>query len=88
MERTEGISIVGGGEAVATGEEMDKGDGVGKSGLLGSEVCSGSQSSAHSVGKKRREVHLGVVIMDGRVSRDKEQEVKVVVFVREGELMI
>ena len=72
MERTGGISIVGGGEEVTTEEEMDKGDRVGKSGPLGGGVCSGSQSSARSMGKKRQEVHLGVATMDGRMSRDEK----------------
>ena len=45
-----GISIAGGGEDVTTGEDIDKGDGVGNSGPLGGGVCSGSQSSACSVG--------------------------------------
>ena len=72
MERTGGISIVGGREEVTTGEERDRGDGVGNSGLLGGGVCSGSQSLACSVGKKRREVHPGVVTLDGRVSGEEE----------------
>ena len=42
--------MVGGGEEVTTDEERDRGDGVGKSGLLGGGVCLESQSSAHSVG--------------------------------------
>ena len=71
-ERTGGISIVGGGEDVTTGEERDNRDGVGNSGPLGSGACSGSQSSVHSVGKKRWEVHPGVVTLDGRISGDKE----------------
>ena len=41
-ERTGGISIVDGGEDVTIGEEIDRGDGVGKAGPLGSGVCSGS----------------------------------------------
>ena len=49
-ERTGGISIVGGGEEVTTGEERDREDGVGKSGLLDSGVCSRNQSSVRSVG--------------------------------------
>ena len=53
----------------------------------GSGVCLGSQSSAHSVGKKRQEVHLGVAMLEGRVLEDKEQEVKVAVLVREEELI-
>ena len=82
MERTGGISIIGG------EEEIDKGDGVGKSGPLGGGVCSGSQSSACSVGKKRQEVHLGVATLDGRVLGEEEREVRVAVLVREGELMM
>ena len=66
------IFIVGGGEDVATGEDMDRGDGVGKAELLGGGVYLGSQSSACSVGKKRQEVHLGVATMEGRVSGDEE----------------
>ena len=50
-----GISIVGGGEDMTmdTGKERDRGDGVEKAELLDSGVCSGSQISACSVGKKR-----------------------------------
>ena len=51
-ERRGGISIVDRGEDVFTGEEMDKRDGVGKTELLGGEVCSGNQSSAHSVERR------------------------------------
>ena len=87
-ERMGGISIVGRGETVATREEIDRGGGVGTSGLLGSGVCSESQSLVCSVEKKRWEVHLEVVTIDRRVSGDEEQEVRVVVFVREGELMM
>ena len=49
MERTEEISIIGGGEMVTTSEERDKGDRVGKEEPLDSRICSGSQSSAHSM---------------------------------------
>ena len=42
MERTGEISIVGGGEEVTMGGEMDRGDRVGKEELLGGRVCSGS----------------------------------------------
>ena len=52
-ERTRGISIVGRGKDVTTGEDKDRRDGVGKAEPLGSGVCSGSQSLARSVGKKR-----------------------------------
>ena len=67
-----GLVQVGRGEAVATGEEIDRGDRVGKVELLGGGVCSGSQISAYSVGKKMWEVHLGVAMLDGRVSGDEE----------------
>ena len=50
IERMEGISIAGGGEDVATGDEMDRGDGVRKEELLDGRVYSGNQSSACSVG--------------------------------------
>ena len=50
MERTGGISIVGRGEDVTTGEERDKGGGVGKTELLGGRICSGSHSSVYSMG--------------------------------------
>ena len=43
---------------------------------------------AHSVGKKRQEVHPGVATLDGRVLGDEEQEVKVAVGVKEGELIL
>ena len=43
-ERIGGISIVGRGEEVTTGDKMDKGDRVEKSELLVSGVYSGSQS--------------------------------------------
>ena len=87
-ERTGRISTVDGGEDVTTGEEKDSGDGVGNSGPLSSGVCSGSQSSAHSVGKKRQKVQPGVAMLDGRVSRDEKQDVKVVVDVKDRELIM
>ena len=71
-ERTGGISIVDGGEEVTTGEEIDRGDGAGKSGLLNSGVCLESHSLACSVEKKRWVVHPGVATLEGRVSGDKE----------------
>ena len=40
MERTGGISKVGGGEEVTTEEEIDRGDRVGKEEPLGGRVCS------------------------------------------------
>ena len=67
-----GISIVDGGEVVTTREEIDKGDGVGKSGLLGGGVCSGSQSSSHSVGREGQEVHPGVAMLEGKVAGDED----------------
>ena len=69
-------------------EEIDKGDEVGKEEPLGSGVCLGSQSLARSVGEKRREVHLRVATLDGRVLEEEEREVRVAVLVREGELMM
>ena len=48
-ERMGGISIVGGGEGATTGEEMGRGDRVGKEESLGGGVCSGSQRSMCSV---------------------------------------
>ena len=87
-DRTGGISTLGGDEEVATGEERDRGDRVGKAEPLGSGVCLGSQSLARSVGKKRQEVHSGVAMLDGRVAGDKGQEDKVAVDVSEGEFMI
>ena len=84
----EGISIVDRGEVVTTREKRDRGDSVGNSGLLGGGVCSGSQSLACSVGGRRWEVHPGVVILDGKVSRDEERDVKVAVDVKEGEFML
>ena len=83
-----GISIVDGDKEVTTGEEMDRRDGVRKVELPCSRVCLGSQSSAHSVEKKRQEVHPGVATLDGRVSGDEEQEVKVVMDVKERELIL
>ena len=83
-----GISIAGGGEVVTTGDERDKGDGVGKEKPLGSRVCSGSQSLACSVGKRRQVVHPGVATLDGRVVGDKGLEDRVAVDVNKGELMI
>ena len=59
MDRTGGISTVGGGKVVITEEEMGRGDRAGKLRLLGNRVYSGSQSLVHSVGRKRQEVHLG-----------------------------
>ena len=87
-ERTGGISIVGGGEVVTTGDERDKGDGVGNEEPLDGGVCSESQSSACSVGYKGREVHLKVAMLDGRVLEEEEWEVRVAVFVNEGELIM
>ena len=52
-ERMGGISIVGRDEDVTTGEDIDKEDRIGKEEPLGGGVCLGSQSSVHSVGKKR-----------------------------------
>ena len=87
MERTGGISIIDRGEEVTTGEEIDKEDGVGKEELLDSGVCSGIQSLACFV-ERGRVVHLGVVTLEERVLEDKNREVRVVVDVKEGELIV
>ena len=71
-ERTGGISIVGEGEEVITGDEMVRRDRVGNIEPLGGGVCSGSQSLTHSMGKKRQEVHPRVVTLDERVLGDEE----------------
>ena len=86
-ERTEGISIVGGGEDVTMEEEIDRGDRVGNIELLGDRVCLENQGSMFSEGMERV-AHPGVATLDGRVSGEEVQEVKVVVEVREGELMM
>ena len=80
-ERTEGISIVVG------DEEMTVGDGVGNEVLLGEGVCLGDQGSMFSEGMERV-THPGVATLDGRVSGDEVQDVKVAVEVKEGELMM
>ena len=43
---------------------------------------------ACSVGKKGWEVHPGVVMLEGRVLGDEERDIRVVVVVREGELIL
>ena len=86
MDRMEGISIVGRGEEVVSGE-IDKGDRVGKTELLGGGVCLGNHRLACSV-KSGRVVHPGVVMFDERVVGGKGQKDKVMVDVREGELMM
>ena len=83
-----GISIVGGGEEVTTEEEIDREDKVGKVEPLGSRVYSESHSSACSVGKRRQEVHPGVVAFDRRVAGKEGQEDRVAVDVKEGEFMM
>ena len=62
IERTEGISIVDVGEDVTTEDEIGKGGRVGKSEWFGDGVCSGSQSLARSV-ERRREVDPGVATL-------------------------
>ena len=51
-------------------DKMGKGDRVGKSKLLNDGVCLGSQSSAHSIGRKRQEVYLGVTTLESSVVED------------------
>ena len=87
MERMEGISMVEGREVVTTGGETDVGDGMGKEVLLGEGVCLWSQSSMGLVGRGRV-VHPGVAMLEGRVFREEEQEVKVAVDVRDRELIM
>ena len=65
----EEISIVGGGEAITTGEEIDKEDGVEKIELLAGRICSGNHRLTCSV-ERGRVVHLGVAMFDGRVAGD------------------
>ena len=86
MDRIGGISIIGGGKEVTTGGEIGKEDRVGKSEVLGDGVCSGYQRMACSV-ERRQEVHLGVATLEGRVTGDEGQEDRVMVEIREGELM-
>ena len=81
-----GISIVGGGEDVTMEEEIDRGDRVGNIELLGDRVCLENQGSA-SAGRGQV-VHPGVATLEGRVSGEEVQEVKVVVDVKDGELML
>ena len=69
------------------GGEMDRRDGVGKEELLGSGVYSGIQSLALSV-ERGWVVHPEVAVLEGRVFRKEDQEVRVAVDVREGELMM
>ena len=85
-ERTGGISIVDGGEEVTTGGEIDNGDGVGKEEPLDSGVYSGYQGSVFSVGMERV-AHPGVATLDGRVSGEEVQEVRVAVDVSNGKFM-
>ena len=88
MDRTGGISIVDREEEVVTTEdEIFKGDGVGKAESWRDGVCMGDQ---RSVGSEMRErvVHLGVAMLEGRVSGEEAQEDKVAVVVSEGELMM
>ena len=70
-----GISTVDGGEKVTTGEEIDKGDGVGKVELLDGRVCSESHSSACLIRMKRGEVHPEVTTLEDKVAVDDRQEV-------------
>ena len=86
-DRTGGISIVGGNEVVTMGEEIDRGDGVGKVELLGGGVCSGNHKSVCSV-ERGQVVHPGVVMFDWRVVEDKGQDDKVAADVKEEELMM
>ena len=66
---------------------MVVGDGIGKEVLLGEGVCLGNQGSMFSEGMERV-AHPGVATFKGRVSGEEVREVKVVVDVSEGELMM
>ena len=68
-------------------EETVVGDGIGKEVLLGEGVCLGNQGSMSSEGMERV-AHPGVATFEGRVLGDEVREVKVVVDVSEGELMM
>ena len=70
MDRIRGISIVVGGEVLAKDREIGRGDRVGKSDLLRDGVCSRSQIILCSVEKKRQEIHLGVVTLEGKMADD------------------
>ena len=78
-ERTGETSIVVG------DEEIFKGDRAGNVELLGGGVCIGNQGSACA--GRGRVVYLGVVTLEGRVSGEEVQEVRVAVEVSEGELI-
>ena len=56
MDRTGGISIVGGEEMLATEEEIGNGDGTGKSDLFEDKVCSGNKRVACSVERRWRSI--------------------------------
>ena len=86
-EKTDGISMVVGGEDVTMGEDMDRGDRVGKEEPLSSRVCSGNQSSMCSM-ERGQVAHLGVATLEERVLGDKDRDVKIVVDVKDGELMM
>ena len=66
---------------------MFKGDGVGKVESWRDGVFVGDHRLIGSV-TRGQVVHPGVATLDGRVAGDEEQEVKVVVDVREEELML
>ena len=66
---------------------MAAGEEVGNEVLLGEGVCLGNQGSMFSEGMEHV-AHPGVATLDGRVSGEEVQEVKVAVEVREGELMM
>ena len=82
----EGISICRG-KDVTTEEEIDRGGRVGNEEPLGGGVCSGSQSLVCSE-ERGQVVHPGVATLDGRVLGEEEQEVKVTVDVKNGELIV
>ena len=73
-------------EEVTTGD-IGKGEGVGKEELSGSRVCSSTQSSTHSV-ERGRVVQPEMAMLEGKVLGEEEQEVKVVVDIKDGELIV
>ena len=66
---------------------MDRGDGVGKEEPLDSGVCSGCHSSTCSV-ERERVTYPGVATLDRRVLGEEEREVRIMVDVQDGELMM
>ena len=79
--------MVDGGKVVTMRGEIDRGDGVGKEEPPGGRVCSGSQSLTCSE-ERERVAHLEVATLEGSILGEEEQEVKVAVDVKDGELIV